>query len=328
MGESALAQRLSSMATQTVPAPALRAATGAVYAVVARARAAGASAEGLLLEEALRALVGGGGATVMGTKARLPAPWAALANAASAARAADSEPGDRLRSEPAAPVVAAAIAVAETLDASGAELLSAVAVGVEVTLRVREGVGQSMSANGWDVTAALGGLGAAVAAGRLLGLDESALTAAIGIASTRAAGFSSARGTDVTAFQVGKGAADGIEAARMAERGFTAPVASIEGRRGLGYLLAVHPSYPTITAELGDLWLIAPPGAGFTGENSVQPDGDPLPDDGTGGGPSAADALRRTCWGLPAASGLSELLAEARRPAGSQRRFPHSLEKA
>jgi 2-methylcitrate dehydratase PrpD len=306
MSEPALAQRLSSLATQPVPGPALRAATRAVYAVVARARAAGASAEALLLAEALRALVGEDGATVMGTGARLPAPWAALANAASAAQAAGSEPGEPHWSQSAAPVVTAAIAVAETLDASGAELLSAVAVGVEVTLRVRDGVGQSMSANGWDVTAALGGLGAAVAAGRLLGLDESAVTAAIGIASTRAAGFSRARGTDVAAFQVGKGAADGIEAARMAGRGFTAPAASIEGRRGLGHLLADQPSYSAITADLGDVWL-------FNGDPDV---GDP------------DDALRRTCRGLSAASGLSGLLAEARRPENSHRQVPHSLEKA
>jgi 2-methylcitrate dehydratase PrpD len=321
VSEPALAQRLSSMAAQAVPAPALRAAAGAVYAVVARARVAGASAEALLLVEALRALVGEGDATIMGTAATLPAPWAALANAASAAQPAESESGERPWSGSAAPAVTAAIAVAETLGASGAELLSAVAVGVEVTLRVRNGVGQSMSANGWDVTAALGGLGAAVSAGRLLGLDESALTAAIGIASTRAAGFSSARGTDVAAFQVGKGAADGIEAARMAGRGFTAPAASIEGRRGLGHLLADHPPYSAITADLGDLWLMAPP-ASSAGENSVQPDGNP-----DVGDRAAADALRRTCWALPAASGLSELLAEARRPAGSQRRVPHSLEK-
>jgi 2-methylcitrate dehydratase PrpD len=257
----------------------------------------------------------------MGTEARLPAPWAALANAASAVQTADREAEGRRWSESAAPVVTAAIAVAESVHASGAELLSAVAVGVELTLRVRDGVGQSMSAKGWDVTAALGGLGAAAAAGRLLGLGEIALTAAIGIASTRASGFSSARGTDVAAFQVGKAAADGIEAARMADRDFTAPAASIEGRRGLGHLLADHPSYSAITADLGDRWLIAP-GASSARENTAQPDDNP-----DAGDPAAADALRRTCGGLSAAPDLSELLGQARGPVGPLRRVPHSLEK-
>jgi 2-methylcitrate dehydratase PrpD len=318
MGEPALAQRLSSMAAQTVPAPALRAAIGGVYAVVARARAAGPSAEGLILVEALRALGGDAEATVIGTGARLPAPWAALANAAAAARAAGGDQVGSPLSRAAAPVVTAAIAVAETAGASGADLLSAVAVGAEVTLRVRAGVGQSMAARGWDVTAALGGLGAAVAAGRLLGLDESALTAAIGIASTRAAGFSTARGTDVAAFQVGKAAADGIEAARMAGRRFTAPAASIEGRRGLGHLLADHPAYPAIMAGLGDLWLTVP-AAGPAGESSGPHDSRAAPAD---------DALRRACWDLPAAPGLSALLAEATRPAGGTRPVPNSLEEA
>ncbi len=290
MGDAPLARSLSAMARQVVPGQPLEEAIRAVFEVVALARASGPAVAGTALAEALRALAGEGEATIIGAAVRLDAPWAALANAASAARATDSWPA-----QSAIPVVAAAVAVAETLGAQGAELLSAVAVGLEVIARVHQGVGQFMAARGWDETAATGGLGAAVAAGRLLALDERALTAAIGIASTRAAGLRSALGTDVAAFQVGKAAADGIEAARMAGRGFTSPATSIEGRRGLGHLLADDPCYPAITALLGDVWRIRRPATWAV----VAPGG---------------DALYEACQHLPAAHGLSELIAAAQRP--------------
>lgn len=297
MTEASLSERLSSLARGAVPPPALREATRMVYTVACLARVPQPAGRGVRLAEALRALVGAGEATVIGTEAKLPPPWAALANAASAARAAAGDlPGPRTPHH-AIPVVAAAIAVAETLGASGTELLSAVAVGAEVSARLHDGLGRSVSAKGWDEPAALGGLGAAVAAGRLLGLGQASLTAAIGVASTRAAGLQSALGTDVAAFQVGKAAADGIEAAHMAGRGFTAPPMSIEGRRGLGHLLADNPPYRTIITGLGDAWRI--------GQATASTSADRLTDDRPGG----STALRDACVNLPTADGLSELLA-------------------
>lgn len=331
IGEVSIAQRLAAMAWQPVPEQPLQEAIQAVFEVVALARASGPTDVGLVLAEALRALVGEGEATVIGSDVKLPAPWAALANAAFAARAARGRSAEPRLSQSAIPVVAAAIAVAETLGASGAELLSAVAVGAEVNVRVRDGIGQSMSARGWDGTAAVGGLGAAVAVGRLLALNEGAVTAAIGVAATRAAGFRSALGTDVADFQVGKAAADGIEAARMAGRGFTAPATSIEGRRGLGHLLADGPSYPAITALLGDAWRIGQPAALAAGANSATEGGNSHGDADDGYAPSpgiaSSDALYRACQDLPAAQELSGLIAAAKRPAAGNLRIPPSLEQ-
>ncbi len=298
MSEASLSERLSSLSLGPVPRAALPAATGMVFAVVSLALVPDAAA-GPRLAEALRALVGEGEATVIGSAAKLPAPWAALANAASATWAAGSDPAGPRTAHHAIPVVMAAIAVAEALGASGPELLSAVAAGAEISIRLHDGLGRSVSARGWDETAALGGFGAAVAAGRLLGLGEASLTAAIGIAATRAAGLRAALGTDVAAFHVGKAAADGIEAAQMAGRGFTAPTHAIEGRRGLGHLLADKPSYPAIITGLGDVWRI--------GQAASLTDTDRLLADGPGG----SAELRDACLNLPAAADLSELLTVA-----------------
>jgi 2-methylcitrate dehydratase PrpD len=302
MNEASLSERLSSLAGGAVPPAVLEEAAAMVFAVVSLAREPDTADRGPRLAEALRALAGEGEATVIGAAVRLPAPWAALANAASAARAAAGGPTGPRAPHHAIPVVAAAIAAAETVGASGAGLLAAVAVGTEVSTRLHDGLGRSVSAKGWDATAALGGLGAAVAAGRLLGLGQASLAAAIGIASTRAAGLRSAVGTDVAAFQVGKAAADGVEAAQMAGRGFTAPPLSIEGRRGLGHLLADDPPYLTIIARLGDAWRI--------GQAGPRADADRLPASRHGGSATLGDA----CRSLLDAGDLRELLAAATAP--------------
>ncbi|MBO0892460.1 MAG: MmgE/PrpD family protein [Acidothermales bacterium] len=157
---------------------------------------------------------------------------------------------------PAAPVVPAALAVAEYVGASGADLVDAVTVGVEVSLRVGLGLGKGHFDRGWHVTGTAGHLGAAAAAGRLLGLDVARMVVALGVASTEAAGLQEAFGTMTKSFHAGKAAADGVEAALLAKHGFTGPVAPIEGRRGLAAVAGGGFDPDQIVTRLGERWEI------------------------------------------------------------------------
>jgi 2-methylcitrate dehydratase PrpD len=67
----------------------------------------------------------------------------------------------------------------------------------------------------------------------MLGLAEPQLRAAIGIAATQAAGLTVAEGTDAWPLQAGKAAFNAVEAARLAQAGFTSSSQPLEGRRGL-----------------------------------------------------------------------------------------------
>ena len=155
---------------------------------------------------------------------------------------------------PGAPVVPAALAAAHQVGASGAEVLAAVAVGVETALRVGNGICPEHFDLGWHLTSTVGHLGAAAAAGRVLHLDRDQLVAALGLAATQAAGLTAALGTMTKPFHPGKAASDGVEAALLARRGFTGPVEPIVGRRGFARAASPRVDPDEMLAGLGERW--------------------------------------------------------------------------
>jgi 2-methylcitrate dehydratase PrpD len=155
---------------------------------------------------------------------------------------------------PGAPIVPAAVAVGEYIGATLGQVTDAVGVGVEVTLRVGVGLGRTHFDRGWHITGSTGRFGAAVAAGRLLGLDVSQMQAALGIAATEAAGLQAAFGTMTKSFHTGKAASDGVEAALLASMGFTSAPASIEGRRAFAHTASDDVDIENMVAELGRRW--------------------------------------------------------------------------
>ncbi len=107
-----------------------------------------------------------------------------------------------------------------------------VAVGLDATGLVAIGLPDA-AARGWSVPVIAATIGATVAAGLMLGLPESRLRAAIGIAATQATGLTAAEGTGAGALQAGKAAFNAVEAAQLAAAGFTSSAQPLEGRRGL-----------------------------------------------------------------------------------------------
>jgi 2-methylcitrate dehydratase PrpD len=118
-------------------------------------------------------------------------------------------------------VVPAALAAAELADASTADFLLAVTLGMEVTVRVCQALDYpTFRARGWHSPGVAGALGAAAAAGRLLGLDVTAMTGCLGLAGAQAAGTFAAMGTVAVKFHQANGARAGLAAAVYAARGF------------------------------------------------------------------------------------------------------------
>src|SRR5438477_395252 len=73
---------------------------------------------------------------------------------------------------------------------------------------------------------------AAVAAGRLLGLDANQMAMAIGIATSQSSGLERNFGTMTKAFHAGHAASGGVLAAQLAAAGFTASPDVVDGRQG------------------------------------------------------------------------------------------------
>jgi 2-methylcitrate dehydratase PrpD len=118
-----------------------------------------------------------------------------------------------------APTAPAAIAVGAARDASVGEALDAYAAGFEAMGALARASHPALYERGWHPTAVCGAVGAATAAGRLLGLDTAALASAQRLALLGAGGMQAAFGSDGKAVRVGMAAAAGVHAALAAGGG-------------------------------------------------------------------------------------------------------------
>src|SRR5215813_7289287 len=153
------------------------------------------------------------------------------------------------------PILAGLFSLAERTPASGADLMLAYAVGFEAG--IRSGLtAPGHHKGGWHLTGTLGAIAAAVAGGKLIGLDTHKLTCAMGIGATQAAGMQQNRGTMCKSFHAGKAAQSGVLAALLAERGFDSTQEIIEGRRGFCRVYSDTAAPERLTAGLGKGWFI------------------------------------------------------------------------
>ena len=155
---------------------------------------------------------------------------------------------------PSAPTIPAAFAVAEREGATGLDVLAATVLGIEACCRVGLSVYPNHYDAGWHITGTCGVFGAAGAAGRLLGLDESQMTQALGIAGTQAAGVREVFGSMSKPFHAGRSAQSGVLAGLLARRGFTSTHEILEGRRGFAAVLSTASDMTQITDALGERW--------------------------------------------------------------------------
>ncbi len=195
-------------------------------------------------------------ATVFGAR-RASAPGAALANgvASHILELDDVHKGSTLHA--AAPIIPAALAVAERERADGPAFLLAVALGYDAALRVGEAVNPSHY-RFWHPTGTAAVFGAAAAAGSLLGLDAGQMLDALGSAGTQAAGLweFNADGAMSKALHPGKAALNGVLAADLARLGFTGATRILEGERGFFRATATDADPTRITEGLGRQWKI------------------------------------------------------------------------
>ena len=194
--------------------------------------------------------------TVLGA-GRGSAPAAALANgvAAHILELDDVHKGSTLHA--AAPVISAALAVAERERASGRALTLAIALGYDTALRIGEAVNPSHYRY-WHPTGTAATFGAAAAAGTLLRLTSDQMLDALGSAGTQAAGLweFNADGAMSKHLHPGKAAFNGLLAADLARLGFTGATRILEGERGFFRATSTGYDASRVTDRLGERWKI------------------------------------------------------------------------
>ncbi len=204
-------------------------------------------------------------ATVVGVPTKVTAAQAAFANGVLAHSLDYDDTHLPSVLHPSASVVPAALAAAEAGGATGEQTVAAIAVGLEIAVRLGMAgydaeLGNSVFfEHGQHATSITGAMGSAVAAAMVYGLDEQGIADALGLTASMAAGVIEANrtGGTVKRLHCGLAAQAGVTAAQLVRRGFTGPPTVLEGRFGFfqGWL---HGQYfpEAISAGLGTDWSV------------------------------------------------------------------------
>jgi 2-methylcitrate dehydratase PrpD len=176
-----------------------------------------------------------GSATGLTTRRKYSPPSAALANGAAAHALDFDDQHDPARVHTSCVVLPALLATAEDVGKiGGRDFVLAMAIGAELHARLGLACYNSLG-KGWHPTMIFGTLAAAVAAGRLLGLDAEGLQNALGMAFHQASGSAQSMRDGVISKRLGAGfaARNAVVGAFLAADGLTGTRRTLEGNAGL-----------------------------------------------------------------------------------------------
>ena len=159
---------------------------------------------------------------------------------------------------PGCPVISAALALAEDRALSGAELLSAITVGYEISTRIGTAV-QPSHYKYFHTTGTVGAFGAAAAAAALLAPgDEEVMAHALSTSGTFAAGLQQAFRADAMTkpLHAGHAAMVGVTSAMAAASGVTGARDILEGEAGFGAAMSEGARWERAIDGLGERYNI------------------------------------------------------------------------
>lgn len=183
--------------------------------------------------------------------------FAAMVNAASSHLVEQDDVHNGAVFHPGAVVFPPALAVAQALGASGKEFITACVAGYEVGIRVGEFLGRSHYKI-FHTTATAGNLAAATAVGRLLNLTPDQMLHAIGSAGTTAAGLWEflRDAADAKQLHTAHAVSAGMQAAYLAQAGFTGAQRILEGAQGMGAGMSQDADPSKLVDRLGVRWAL------------------------------------------------------------------------
>lgn len=159
---------------------------------------------------------------------------------------------------PGSTVIAATLAAAERANENFDAITTAIVVGYEIAGRLGAVAGRGFHARGFHATSVVGPIAAAGAAGRILGLDGSRMTDALGLSTSMSGGLLAflADGGWSKWLHTGWSAHGGLIAAEMADHHFRGPHHALDHPYGLygAFLGTSGDNLDVLTAGLGQNW--------------------------------------------------------------------------
>lgn len=176
------------------------------------------------------------------------------------ARCADLDDGSRrAMGHPGCVLVPTALAVAEAYGRSGADVLCALTAGYDIYIRTGSAINPtSYRDRGFDATGLCGAVAAAAVSAKLMGEDRRRIADAMGIAALFAGGLIEYQndGTMGKTLCGAWAASTGLRAARLANVGFTGPVAAFEGKKAFMQAFSNEPNGEFVLKKLGSRFCI------------------------------------------------------------------------
>lgn len=148
----------------------------------------------------------------------------------------------------------AALAVSESLDASGKDFITALVIGYDIAGRVAEASGaQGLFERGFQPSSILGAFASAAVYCKLHDMETAQICSAFGIAGGYAGGTIEflKDGTDTKRFNIAKATQSGIFSAFLAKKGLTGPGSIFEGENGVLRLFSTNPDPIKLISDLG-----------------------------------------------------------------------------
>jgi len=217
--------------------------------------------EGAMITELVKELGGNDEAGVIGGGFKTSVPQAALANGVIAHALDYDDISTKFLAHPSVSLVPAILALAEKRRISGKEALSSYIIGFEAGANLGHIMGMTFFGRGWHATSILNSIGAGAAASRILRLNVQETRIALGIAASLAGGLKINFGTMTKPLHTGNAARNGILAAMLAHKGFTAHESALEGPNGLCQLYSgIECDLEQLKETLGKTWFILSPG--------------------------------------------------------------------
>jgi 2-methylcitrate dehydratase PrpD len=269
----AVAEYAASTRIESIPAHVKERAKQIVFDEMACACFGRRSAAGDLASRYVAAIGGSGESRILGTALRAPAAHAALANG-TAAHGEEVDGAHIVGGHPGATVVHAAMAMAERQRATGADLINAVVLGYDIGTRMVGACGGVFLAKQRHHLHSdfLYAVGAAVAAGRIIGLDPQRHCHAMALVTFQANGLCALfqeRRHISKSFSAGQYAFAGVSAALMAELGMEGSDDILGAVHGLLEAWSVENGREIATHALGEEYAVM--GANFKFLNAGYP---------------------------------------------------------
>ncbi|HEX6005964.1 MAG TPA: MmgE/PrpD family protein [Burkholderiales bacterium] len=202
-----------------------------------------------------------GDATVFGTPHTASPEMAALLNGSFGHALDFDDVLSLMPAHPSAVILPALCASVGRETVSGARLIEAYALGIEVGGRIGSGITVGHYHRGFHGTGTLGIFSALAALGKLLHLDVETICTAFGIAASMASGLQRNFGTMTKALHTGWAARSALAAVNLAMCGYTAARDVLEAKAGFFAAYGTADSDPAASARfLGNPWVLVDPG--------------------------------------------------------------------